>query len=60
MCQINLIELQFGELAKCSQNMSCGQCDVSKHLEYRHILKSINCEGIEGEKPNIALLLELE
>ena len=32
----------FEELAKCSQNMSCGQCDVSKCLAYRHILKSRN------------------
>ena len=31
----------FEELAMCSQNMSCEQCDVSKHLLYRHILKSI-------------------
>ena len=29
------------ELAKCSQKMSCGQCEVSKHLASRHILKSI-------------------
>ena len=29
------------ELANCSQNMSCGQREVSKHLVYRHILKSI-------------------
>ena len=32
---------RFEELAKRSQNMSCGQCDVSKCLAYRHILKSI-------------------
>ena len=32
---------RFEELAKCSQNMSCGQCDVSKRLVHRHILKSI-------------------
>ena len=31
----------FEELAKCSQNMSRGQCEVSKYLVYRHILKSI-------------------
>ena len=31
----------FEELSKCSQNKSCGQCEVSKCLAYRHILKSI-------------------
>ena len=31
----------FGELTRCSQNMSCEQCEVSKCLVYRHILKSI-------------------
>ena len=31
----------FEELAKCSQNMSCGQCEVLTHLPYRRILKSI-------------------
>ena len=31
----------FEELAKCSHNMSCGQCEASKQLAYRHILKSI-------------------
>ena len=31
----------FEELAKCIQNMSCGQCEASKCLVYRHILKSI-------------------
>ena len=31
----------FEELAKCSQNMSCGQYEVLTHLPYRHILKSI-------------------
>ena len=36
-----LFSQSFEELAKCSQNMSCGQCEVSKHLAYRHILKSI-------------------
>ena len=36
-----LISQSFEELAKCSQNMSCGQCEVSKRLAYRHILKSI-------------------
>ena len=55
MCQINLNEVQssnkliwhilfsqsFEELAMGSQNVSFGQSDVSKHLAYRHILKSI-------------------
>ena len=36
-----LFSQSFEELVKCSQNMSCGQCEVSKHLAYRHILKSI-------------------
>ena len=36
-----LFSQSFEELAKCSQNLSCGQCDVSKRLAYRHILKSI-------------------
>ena len=36
-----LFSQSFEELAKFSQNMSCGQCEVSKHLVYRHILKSI-------------------
>ena len=36
-----LFSQSFEELAKCSQNMSGGQCDVSKRLVYRHILKSI-------------------
>ena len=36
-----LFSPSFEELAKCSQNISCGQCEVSKHLAYRHILKSI-------------------
>ena len=31
----------FEELAKCSRNVSCGQCDVSKCLAYRYMLKSI-------------------
>ena len=35
-----LFSQSFEELAKCSQNMSCGQSAVSKHLVYRHILKS--------------------
>ena len=26
---------------QCNQNMSCGQCELSKCLVYRHILKSI-------------------
>ena len=36
-----LFSQSFEELAKCSQNMSCGQCKVLKHQAYRHILKSI-------------------
>ena len=36
-----LFSQSFEELAKHSQNMSCGQCEVSKCLAYRHILKSI-------------------
>ena len=36
-----LFSQSFEELAKCSQNMSCGQCEVLTHLPYRHILKSI-------------------
>ena len=39
MCQ--LFSQNFEELAKCSQNMSHGQCEVSTYLVYRHILKSI-------------------
>ena len=36
-----LFSQSFGELTRCSKNMSCGQCEVSKCLAYRHILKSI-------------------
>ena len=36
-----LFSRSFEELAKCSQDVPCGQCDVSKHLAYRYILKSI-------------------
>ena len=36
-----LFSQSLEELAKCSQNMSCGQCEVSKRLAYKHILKSI-------------------
>ena len=35
-----LFSQSFEELAKCSQNMSCGQCEVSKCPVVRHILKS--------------------
>ena len=38
---IKLFSQSFGELTRCSQNMPCGQCEVSKRLAYRHILKSI-------------------
>ena len=31
----------FGELTRCCQNTSCGQCEASKCLVHRHILKSI-------------------
>ena len=31
----------FEELAKCSQNMSCGQCELSKCQVHWHILKPI-------------------
>ena len=40
----------FEELAKCSQNMADGQCDVSKRLVYRHIIKSIVKELKEKKK----------
>ena len=43
-CKFSVIKLfsqSFGELTRCSQNMSCGQCEVSKCLAYNHILKSI-------------------
>ena len=36
---IKLFSQSFGELTRCSQNMSCGQCEVSKHLAYRHIYR---------------------
>ena len=36
-----LFSQSFEELAKCSQNMSCGKCEVSTCLPFRHILKSI-------------------
>ena len=36
-----LFSQSFEELAKRSQNMSCEQCEVSKCLAYRHILKSV-------------------
>ena len=36
-----LFSQSFEELAKYSENMSCGQCEVSKCLAYRNILKSI-------------------
>ena len=39
--QSKLFSQSFGELTRCSQNMSCGQSEVSKCLAYRHILKSI-------------------
>ena len=38
---IQLFSQSFGELTRCSQNMLCGQCEVSKCLAYRDILKSI-------------------
>ena len=45
------------ELAKYSQNMSDGQCDVSKRLAYRHILKSIVKELKEKRKNSVFLNL---
>ena len=38
---IKLFSQSFGDLTRCSQNLSCGQCEVSKCLAYRHILKSL-------------------
>ena len=38
---IKLFSQSFGELTRYSQNISCGQCDVSECLAYRHIVKSI-------------------
>ena len=38
---LKLFSQSYGELAKCSQNVSGGQYDVSKCLACRHILKSI-------------------
>ena len=55
---IKLFSQSFGELTRCSQNMSCGQCDVSKHLAYRHILKSI-VKKLEEKNQKISFL-ELE
>ena len=49
---IKLFSQSFGELTRCSQNMLCGQCEVSKCLAYRHILK-IYCEETGREKPKI-------
>ena len=48
----------FEELAKCSQNMSCGQCEVSKRLAYRHILKSI-VKKLEEKNQKLEALFEL-
>ena len=45
---IKFFSQSFGELTRCSQNMSCGQCKVSKHLAYRYILKSI-VNKLEGK-----------
>ena len=36
-----LFSQSFKELAKCSQNMSCEQCEVLKSLAHRHVLKLI-------------------
>ena len=44
---------RFEKLAKCSQNTSCAQCEVSKCLAYRHILKT-------GKRNWIVLYLESE
>ena len=54
MCQSQ----SFGELTRCSQNMLCGQCEVSKCLAYRYILKSI-AKKLEEENQKF-IFLELE
>ena len=46
-CAQKLFSQSFGELAKCIYNMSCEQCNVSKQLVGRLILKSIVKELIE-------------
>ena len=38
---MRIYRLVSGEFAKCSSDISRGQCDVSKRLAKRHILKSI-------------------
>ena len=48
-----LFSQSFEELAKCSQNMSCGQCEVSKCLAYRHILKSV-VKKLEEKKQKLS------
>ena len=45
-----LFSQSFEELAMVSQNVSCEQCDLSKRLVYRHILKSIVKELKEKTK----------
>ena len=47
----------FEELEKCSQNISCGQCDVSKCLVCRHILKLIVKELKEKKQKKIENLI---
>ena len=47
---LNLFSQSFEELAKCSQDLLCGKCDVSKYVAYRHILKSIEKELKEKSK----------
>ena len=48
----------FKELAKCHQDIPCGQSDVSNYLAFRHILKSIVKEL--NEKVAKMRFLELE
>ena len=43
----------FEELAKCSQNVSYGQCDILTTPAYRHILKSIVQELKEKKQKKI-------
>ena len=54
-----LFSQSFEELVKCSQNMSCGQCEVSKHLAYRHILKSI-VKKLEEKNQDLSLSVHME
>ena len=55
---IKLFSQSFGELTRCSQNMSCGQCEVSKHLAYRHILNQLWRNWKRKTKNSVFLELE--